>query len=93
MKVINDKIAVSPITEKITKTKGGILIPESAQDKVEQTYRGKVIAIGDGLKDYPMKVKIGDIIVYGQYAGIKVEDLDEKVYLVMSQNEVQAILK
>lgn len=87
LRTVLNKVVVEPI-EAETVTKGGIIIPDTAQEKPQ---KGKVIATGNGMKDEPMEVKVGDIVLFGKYAGIEVE-LDDKKYLVMNQSEVLAIL-
>lgn len=87
IKAILNKIIVEPV-EAETKTASGIIIPDSAQEKPN---RGKVIATGNGTKDEPMEVKVGDIVVFGKYAGTEL-NVDGEKYIIMSQNEVLAVL-
>ncbi|MBE6334698.1 MAG: co-chaperone GroES [Odoribacter sp.] len=87
IKAILNKIIVEPV-EAETKTASGIIIPDSAQEKPN---RGKVIATGNGTKDEPMEVKVGDIVVFGKYSGTEL-NVDGDKYIIMSQNEVLAIL-
>ena len=87
IKSILNKIIVEPV-EAETKTASGIIIPDSAQEKPN---RGKVIATGNGTKDEPMEVKVGDIVVFGKYSGTEL-NVDGDKYIIMSQNEVLAIL-
>ncbi len=87
IKAILNKIIVEPV-EAETKTASGIIIPDSAQEKPN---RGKVIATGNGTKDEPMEVKVGDIVVFGKYSGTEL-NVDGEKYIIMSQNEVLAIL-
>lgn len=87
IKAILNKIIVEPV-EAETKTASGIIIPDSAQEKPN---RGKVIATGNGTKDEPMEVKVGDIVVFGKYSGTEL-NVDSDKYIIMSQNEVLAIL-
>ena len=74
---LHDRILVKRIDEE-EKTKGGIIIPDTAKEK---PMEGKVIAVGagrldDGGKRIPMEVKAGDRILFGKYAGteIKIDD-------------------
>ncbi len=69
-------------------SKGGIIIAESAKEKV---LRGTVVAIGDGKEDEPMTVSIGDKIIYDKFAGLEIEVEGEK-YLMMKETEILAIL-
>ena len=70
------------------KTAGGIIIPDTAKEKPQ---RGKVIAIGDGKKDEPLTVKIGDSVLYGKYAGTEIT-IEGKEYLIMRESDIFAIL-
>jgi chaperonin GroES len=47
-----------------TKTAGGLIIPDSAKEKPQ---KGKVVAVGNGKKDEPLTVKVGDTVLYGKY--------------------------
>ena len=89
---LHDKILVKQLEEE-EKTKGGIIIPDTAQEK---PYQGKVVAVGkgkvlEGGKIRPLDVKVGDKILFEKYAGtmIKIEDDD---YMMMSESEVLAII-
>ncbi len=70
------------------RTAGGIIIPDTAKEKPQ---RGKVIAIGDGKKDEPLTVKIGDSVLYGKYAGTEIT-IEGKEYLIMRESDIFAIL-
>jgi len=74
-------------------SKGGILLPETAKEKPKE---GEVIAIGPGKTDEEGKieklnVKIGDIVLFGSYAGTEVK-LDDEEYLIMSEDDILGIL-
>ena len=87
LKTVLNKIIVEAV-EAETVTKGGIIIPDTAQEKPQE---GIVIATGNGKSDEPMEVKIGDTILFGKYAGTEVH-FDDKKYLVMNQSDVLAII-
>jgi chaperonin GroES len=87
VKPIGDRILVKP-RDKETKTKGGIFIPDSAQD--EKVMEGTVLEIGDD-KDV-IKVKKGDDIIYDKYAGTTVKKDGEDLLLIKS-DEVLAIVE
>lgn len=87
LKAILNKIIVEP-AEAETKTASGIIIPDSAQEKPQ---RGTIIATGNGTKDEPMEVKVGDTVLFGKYAGTELH-IDDKKYLIMNQSEVLVIL-
>ena len=66
------------------KTASGLIIPDTAKEKPQ---KGKVIAIGDGLKDKPVTVKVGDQIHYGKYSGTEIT-IDGKEYLIMRNSDI-----
>ncbi len=70
------------------KTAGGIIIPDTAKEKPQ---RGTVIAVGNGKKDEPMTVKVGDVVLYGKYAGTEL-NVEGKDYLIMRESDIFAIL-
>jgi chaperonin GroES len=71
-----------------TKTASGIIIPDNAKEKPQ---KGKVVAVGNGTKDEKMTVSIGNIVLYGKYAGtdLKYEGRD---YLIMRESDILAIV-
>lgn len=79
---------VVKVQEAETKTKSGIFIPDSAKEK---PLRGEVMAVGNGTKDEAMELKVGDVVLYGKYAGTKIE-LDGEEYLIMTQSDVLAVI-
>jgi chaperonin GroES len=92
IKPLHDKILVKRIEED-SKTKGGIIIPDTAKEK---PMEAKVIAVGQGktLKDgtkRPLAVKEGDRVLFAKYAGheIKIEGED---HLILSEEEVLGII-
>jgi chaperonin GroES len=78
---------VKPV-EKAEKTAGGIIIPDTAQDKPQQ---GEVVAVGNGRKDEPMTVKVGDIVLFGKYGGTEIE-LDGDKFLLLKESDIFAII-
>jgi len=84
---LSDKILVEP-KEAETKTASGLFIPDTAKEKPQQ---GTVIAVGPGKKDEPMELAVGDVVIYGKYAGTEVSYEDKK-YLIMKQSDVLAAL-
>lgn len=87
MKPINDRIVVKPAPAD-EKTRGGIIIPDTAKEKPQ---RGEVVAVGPGKDGNLMTVAIGDIVLYGKYAGTELnyEGID---YLIMREDDVLVIL-
>lgn len=87
MRPINDRVLVKAAEAEET-TKGGIIIPDTAKEKPQ---RGTVIAVGPGKEDVAMTVKVGDIVLYGKYAGQEVSHNDED-YLIMKEDDILLIL-
>ena len=87
IKPLADRVVIEPKPAE-TQTASGLYIPDTAKEKPQQ---GTVVAAGPGKKDEAMEVKVGDVVIYGKYAGTEVELEGEKV-LIMRQNEVLAIL-
>ena len=82
-----DRVVIEP-KEAETKTASGLYIPDTAKEKPQQ---GKVVAAGPGRKDEPMEVKVGDVVLYGKYAGTEIT-VEGKDYLILKQSDILAIL-
>lgn len=76
------------VQEAEEKTASGIIIPDSAKEKPQ---KGKIVAAGKGTKDEEMELKVGDIVLYGKYAGTEIKYGSEE-YLMMSQSDVLAVI-
>ena len=87
IKPLADRVVIEP-KEAETKTASGLYIPDTAKEKPQQ---GVVAAAGPGKKDEPMEVKVGDVVLYGKYAGTEVT-VDDKKYLIVRQSYILAIL-
>lgn len=87
LKPLADRVLVKPADAE-EKTKGGIIIPDTAKEK---PMKGKVIAVGTGKKDEPMTVKAGDTVLYGKYAGTEIT-IDNDEYLIMRESDIFAIV-
>jgi len=92
VKPLGDRILVKRI-EEAEKTKGGIIIPDTAKEKPIQ---GKVIAAGKGKvnddgKVIPLEVKEGDKILFGKYSGTEVK-IDDEEHLIMREEDILAII-
>jgi chaperonin GroES len=90
---LGDRIVVEVLEAK-ERTKGGIVLPDTAKEKPQE---GKVVAVGKGRqtengKTMPLEVKVGDKILYGKYSGTEV-NIDEKEYLIIKEEDVLAIVK
>lgn len=89
---LHDRVLVEPLTAE-EKTSGGIIIPDTAQEKPQE---GKIVAVGKGArnedgKPQPMDVKKGDKILYGKWSGTEVK-LDGKELLIMKESDIMAII-
>lgn len=87
IKPLADRVVIEP-KEAETKTASGIYIPDTAKEKPQQ---GKIVAAGPGKKDEPMEVKVGDVVLYGKYAGTEVT-VEDKKYLIVKQSDILAVL-
>jgi chaperonin GroES len=87
MKPINDRVVVKPALAE-EKTKGGIIIPDTAKEKPQ---RGEVVAVGPGKDGNLMTVSVGDIVLYGKYAGQELQHNGED-YLIMREDDILVIL-
>jgi len=88
-----DRVVVKPGALETT-TKGGIVIPDTA-DK-DKPIKGTVEAIGNGKyvdgKIQPLQVKVGDTVLFGKYSGTNIK-LDAEEYLVMREEDIMGILE
>ena len=84
---LHDRVLVERVKED-TKTAGGIIIPDTAQEKPQ---KGNIVALGNGKKDEPMTVKVGDEVLYGKYSGTEFSYEGED-YLIMKESDILAIL-
>lgn len=87
IKPLADRVLIQPADVE-EKTVGGIIIPDTAKEKPQ---RGKVVAVGEGKKDEPLTVKIGDSVLYGKYAGTEIT-IEGEDYLIMRESDVVAII-
>jgi chaperonin GroES len=87
IKPLGDRVLVEPAPAEM-KTSSGIIIPDTAQEKPQS---GRVIATGNGKKDEPLTVKVGDTILYGKYVGTEFK-FEDKNYLIMNESDIYAII-
>ncbi len=90
---LHDRILVKRVEEE-TKTKGGIIIPDTAKEK---PIEGKVVAVGKGRvgedgKVTALEVKKGDRVLFGKYGGTEVK-MDGEEYLIMREDDVLGIME
>jgi len=91
-KPLHDRVVVERL-DSDEKTAGGIIIPDSAQEKPMQ---GKILATGSGARDetgkiQPLDVKEGDTILFGKWSGTEVK-IDGKDLLIMKESDIMGIL-
>ena len=87
VKPLAERVLVEP-KEAETKTASGLFIPDTAKEKPQA---GTVVAVGPGKKDEPMELKVGDKVLYGKYAGTEL-NVDGKIYIMMRQSDVMAVV-
>jgi chaperonin GroES len=92
LRPLQDRILVQRVKEE-EKTKGGIIIPDTAKEKPAE---GKVAAVGKGKVDedgkpIPMEVKKGDRILFGKYSGTEIK-IEGEEYLIMREDDVLGII-
>ena len=90
---LHDRLVVRRITA-LEKTKGGIIIPDSAQEKPSE---GEVIAVGPGGRDeagklIPIDIKVGDRVLFGKWSGTEVK-LDGEDLIIMKESDVMGVIE
>ncbi len=90
---LQDRLIVKRVEEE-EKTKGGIIIPDTAKEK---PMEGKVIAVGKGkvLEDgkiHPVDVKVGDRVLFGKYSGTEVK-IDGEEHLIMREDDILGVIE
>ena len=88
MKPINDRVVVKPAQAE-EKTQGGIIIPDTAKEKPQ---RGEIVAVGPGKDGNLMTVAVGDVVLYGKYAGQELS-YEGSDYLIMREDDILVILE
>ena len=90
---LHDRVVLRRVDED-TKTKGGIIIPDTAQEKPMQ---GEVIAVGPGGRDesgklIPIDVRSGDVVLFGKWSGTEVK-IDGEELLIMKESDVMGVIE
>ena len=90
---LQDRVIVKRIAEE-EKTKGGIIIPDTAKEKPQE---GKVIAVGKGKanddgKVVPLDVKVGDKILFGKYSGSEIK-INGEEHLIMREEDILGVIE
>jgi chaperonin GroES len=94
IKPLGDRIVIKPL-EAESKTKGGIVLPDTAKEKPQE---GKVVAVGkgktldNGTVQAP-EVRVGDKVLYGKYSGNEITTADGQELLIMREEDILAIIK
>ena len=91
---LQDRVLVKRLEDELEKTKGGIIIPDTAKEKPQQ---GKVIAAGKGKvndegKVTPLDVKVGDTILFGKYSGSEIK-IDGEEHLIMREDDILGVVE
>ena len=89
---LHDRVVVRRL-DSAEKTKGGIIIPETAQEKPQE---GEIVAVGPGGRDEsgkltPLDVKAGDKILFGKWSGTEVK-IDGKDLLIMKESDIMGVI-
>ena len=84
---LSDRVLIEPAAAE-EKTAYGIIIPDTAKEKPQ---KGIVVAVGNGKKDEPITVKVGDDVLYGKYSGTEIT-IEGKDYLIMRESDIFAVL-
>ena len=90
---LHDRVVVKRVKEE-EKTKGGIIIPETAQEKPQE---GEIVAVGPGARDedgerIALDVKVGDKILFGKWSGTEVK-IDGEDLLIMKESDIMGVIE
>ena len=86
-KPINDRVVVKPLPAE-EKTKGGIIIPDTAKEKPQQ---GEIVAVGPGKEGVKLNVHVGDRVLYGKYAGQELNYNGDE-YLILREDDILVVV-
>jgi chaperonin GroES len=89
---LQDRVAVRRVEEE-AKTKGGIIIPDTAKEKPQE---GEIIAVGSGVRSddgkiHPLDVKVGDRVLFGKWSGTEVK-IDGQELMIMKESDIMGVL-
>ena len=89
---LHDRVVVRRI-EQEEKTKGGIIIPDTAKEKPQE---GEILAVGPGVRDdqgrvHALDVKVGDRVLFGKWSGTEIK-LDGAEFLVMKESDIVGVI-
>jgi chaperonin GroES len=91
---LQDRVIVKRLDDEVEKTKGGIIIPDTAKEKPQH---GKIIAVGKGKvndegKLMPLDVKVGDTILFGKYSGSEIK-INGEEHLIMREDDILGVVE
>ncbi len=90
---LGDRVIIKPL-EAEQKSKGGILIPDTAKERPQE---GEVVAVGKGKfqgdKLVALEVKVGDKVLYGKYSGTEIKSREGEEYLILREEDILAVVK
>ena len=94
IKPLADRVVIQPL-EAVERTKGGIVLPDTAKEKPQE---GKVVAVGKGKvldngSVQALEVKVGDRVLYGKYSGSEITTKEGEELLIMREVDILAIIK
>jgi chaperonin GroES len=93
LRPLQDRIIVRRIDKEEERTRGGIIIPDTAKEKPQE---GKVVAVGPGRREdgkvLAVDVKVGDRILFGKYAGNEIK-LDGEEHLILREEDVLGVIE
>jgi chaperonin GroES len=92
LKPLGDRVVLK-LVEKEEKTRGGILLPDTAKEKPQ---KGEVLAVGSGKmldsgEKIPLDVQVGDKVIFGRYSGTEVK-VEGEEYLIVSERDILAVV-
>ncbi len=94
IKPLGDRVLLK-VLEAESKTKGGIVLPDTAKEKPQE---GEVVAVGkgktgEGGKVTPLEVKVGDRVLFAKYSGTEVSTKEGEEFLIVKEEDILAIIK
>jgi len=92
LKPLGDRVVIKVLNQE-EKTKGGIVLPDTAKEKPQE---GEVVAVGSGRvlengQKLPLEVKVGEKVIFSKYAGTEVK-VDDEEYLILSERDILAVV-
>jgi chaperonin GroES len=88
IKPFEDRVLIEPEEVAESKSKAGIILPDTAKEKPS---RGKVVEVGTD-EDLAEKIKVGDTIIYAKFTGDEIE-FEDKKYLIVSSGDILAVIR